>query len=665
MQRRLASGREWDLQYLARASSTQVCGEMQEGLAFDDEEDSEEELSDVARPHASQTLAFSEGEALASGEHLLQSKAHGDPADWPSPWEKAARFPRGMSSFGVRARPIPLHAHHQAPNFNSAGSLEESRLPGNASHHLGSLAAQQHTPTEPRAEFSGFYALVAPSSSGEVKLSIHSHTGPTLEKAEEISLLHFAVSPDSSGIWTSVGSQKYPAGAAKTPHQETPTSISTDKTTLFTGDASITSGPISPQLPESTLDLYVNEALQHGEIILESWLLDPDSSPPASPSSEVSQHEEEHEESKEDEEFMANLLQLLQEAEDLESRHPPSTEPPPVAEATRLIGTGGFYKTTSQPPAALVQTFLVSLENVPSFSHLAVAAYPEPYHMPYKPLGPEQPSYTTGSPATAFLPQQSKEGFNVAGQLVSAAARDEPSVAKPVQVSQSGSGTLTDALRQEPPSIVDSTYYEMHPFFRLPAAPTSLNLPPLKHDASGRVGGSLPRMLSSLQALLAKPSLNEEEVTWLHIIAEELVHHARCRMTTAIGGLMASTFDLPLMKRFLVADALWSACQVLGPSMGKGLWWNDLMNDMLADPLNWSPVNRRRTARRGHVNRVLAAFRHYRAGERPSAREVVEIKHTIFCRKRSAYYFRRPVWNLWRDLHKSYGGACVDACLKK
>ncbi|KAL8269278.1 hypothetical protein Esti_006792 [Eimeria stiedai] len=637
MQRRLASDREWDLQNHARASNTQVCGETQEGLAFDDEEDSEEELSDVARAHASQVLAFLEGEALASGEQLLQSKAHGDPTDWPSPWEKAARFPRGMSSFDVRARSIPLNAHHQAPNLNSAGSFEESRLPRNTSHRLGSLAPQQHTPTEPRAEFSGFFALVAPSSSGEVKLPTHSPTGPTLEKAERISFSHFAVSSDSSGTWTSFGSQKYPAGAAETPHQETPTSTSTGKTTLFTGDASITSGPISPQLPERTLDLYVNEALQHGEIILESWLLDPDSSPPASPSSEVSQHEEEHEESKEDEEFMANLLQLLQEAEDLESRHPPSTEPPPVAEATRLIGTGGFYKTTSQPPAALVQTVL-------------------PYHMPYKPLRPEQPSYTTGSPATAFLPQQSKEGFNVAGQLVSAAARHEPSVAKPVQVSEPGSGTLTDALRQEPPSIVDSTYYEMHPFFRLPAAPTSLNLPPLKHDASGGVGGSLPRMLSSLQTLLAKPSLNEEEVTWLHIIAQELVHYARCRMTTAIGGLMASTFDLPLMKRFLVADALWSACQVLGPSVGKGLWWNELMDDMLADPLDWSPVNRRRTARRGHVNRVLAAFRHYRAGERPSAREVVEIKHTIFCLKRSAYYFRRRVWNLWRDLHKSYEG---------
>ncbi|KAL8442427.1 hypothetical protein Emag_006465 [Eimeria magna] len=612
-QRRLASGREGDRQTPLRSSDPQVCEETTQGSMFGEEKDSGEVISDVARAQISRAISILEKESLASGAQVGKRKAYGDPAVWPYSSQKAARLPGDRGHFDVRERllhsqyepqspfqspvvgiqsshhvgslaaqqPSPLRAHADYSSLyrsEAASSFERERLRGSARYHLGALAAQQQTPTGPHVESSKIFSG---SSLAEPRMPAHSGNFPgRLASQQHTSLeqqpayLSFqAPEAPSSTVPFSVPFHTS-SNPAPVKLQESPLP---DETTSSTSDESIALEPSLPQMPETTLDMYVREALQQdAETLLEPWLLDPDSLPPASPASETSQDKEEEEESNEAEALSAILFQLFKEAEDHESQQKPQTEPSPSIHTRR----GSSHEITSRSTSVPMQTFL---------------------------------------PASGAL------------------------------------------WRPEPPMDV-ATFYEKHPFYRLPETPVSLSLPALKYESGlgFESAGSLPRMLNSLQKFLAKTSLTKEEALALQKQAEELFHHAQHSMTDPIGGTMASKFDVPMSKRFLAADLLWSVCKVLGPSMKKEHWWNQLMDKMLADPHHWPPADRRRTARGQHVNRLLAAFRLYRAGERPAAQEVVEIKRAIFCGSKAPYFFRKRAWDSWRNLEDQYAAAVLS-----
>ncbi|KAL8447593.1 hypothetical protein Emed_004274 [Eimeria media] len=635
-QRRLASDREGNQQSSSSSSDSHVCGGTPQGWMFEEEEDESEQLfAGAARANVYHAISVLEKEALATEGQGEKRKVYGDQAEWLHSSQKAARLPgdRSVSDPQTRFQSSSVGAqssHHlgslaaaqQQPPARTHAGYSTSRFPRprppvpTVPHHLARLPLQQQTlSSDPRASYPRFQSPAA--SSTRATIGVPSHTPSTS-------------APVNLGESSSSGS------TTEASQEESPVVTTSEESTSPAGDdESIALESTFPLLPEDTLDLYVAEALQQDDdALLESWLLDPDSLPPASPASVASKEQEEEDHAKEAEALNDILFELLQEAEDFENQQETQTEPSP-------------QETTSQPSPVAKQSF-------------------PPPHALEMPQAPQQQQFYIRGPSEAVsLPQQSREVLPP-----SAGGQPRPSLGAPIpkppnarrsQAIQPASGALTAADRLQSLTLV-ATFYEKHPFYRLPGRPESLNLPALRYKPSqaSESTGNLPQLLNILQAFLAKPSLNEEEALSLQKHARELIRYARYCMTDSIGGTMASKFVVPMAKRFLVADILWSVCAVLGPSMEKDIWWRELMDKMLADPLSWPPADRRRTARGELVNYVLAAFHLYKEGDRPPPLAVVEIKRAIFSGNKAPFVFRQKPWDLWRNLEDSYAAAVVS-----
>ncbi|KAL8440107.1 hypothetical protein Efla_001988 [Eimeria flavescens] len=217
------------------------------------------------------------------------------------------------------------------------------------------------------------------------------------------------------------------------------------------------------------------------------------------------------------------------------------------------------------------------------------------------------------------------------------------------------SGTLTKRRRE----VLD---YERHPFYRMPEVPESVAQAALEMvpDVTGLPrsdGKILAQELNTARIILAKPAVTASDVQALLNCATRLIDFASAHMSKPLRGRKCSDFLKGLSMRFFVADTLYCVCDVVGPAIKKGLWWDKLMSQMLAPSPMWSPKYMGSglvASRRQLAERLISAFDLYSAGRRPAAREVVQMKQEIFCGDYVIPEFKDFWWNPWREADKEF-----------
>lgn len=101
----------------------------------------------------------------------------------------------------------------------------------------------------------------------------------------------------------------------------------------------------------------------------------------------------------------------------------------------------------------------------------------------------------------------------------------------------------------------------------------------------------------------------------------------------------------PIVRRFLVADALLSVCEVVGPAMEKEKWWAE---DLLPT-LNVPKGDENPTTLLGILyRRFFNALELYKQSKRPSPKEVVELKQFVFHFESKGWDFNERRWDAWR-----------------
>ncbi|KAL8430658.1 hypothetical protein ACSSS7_005793 [Eimeria intestinalis] len=200
--------------------------------------------------------------------------------------------------------------------------------------------------------------------------------------------------------------------------------------------------------------------------------------------------------------------------------------------------------------------------------------------------------------------------------------------------------------------------YANHPFYHLPAVPLSVLQ---GRDARTRkylvARLSLWEVMNLAGDLLAKPALFLRDVELLQGSAEVLLSHATSNLQRPLSAANPSHFAHGASIRFLIADILWCAWEVLGGVREEKNWFGPLMEKMLStsEPLSLSRFKQRHgTGRVELISKIFAVADAYKAGERPSAKDVVEIKQLIFCGGFSQPIFNQRLWDRWREADRSF-----------
>ena len=111
-----------------------------------------------------------------------------------------------------------------------------------------------------------------------------------------------------------------------------------------------------------------------------------------------------------------------------------------------------------------------------------------------------------------------------------------------------------------------------------------------------------------------------------------------------------------LIRRFLIADALWSICSVVGPAMAMPTWWSTVMGKLFCSPEIVFTSSLPKNTRNPFIRRLRGALQMYLRGERPLARDVVELKQEIFCGASAKSVFGHPDFDKWRDDNADFCG---------
>ncbi|KAL8430655.1 hypothetical protein ACSSS7_005790 [Eimeria intestinalis] len=146
---------------------------------------------------------------------------------------------------------------------------------------------------------------------------------------------------------------------------------------------------------------------------------------------------------------------------------------------------------------------------------------------------------------------------------------------------------------------------------------------------------------------------DEEETSQRSAVTEGKYQNEASRLGQPLTSTSLFHFAHGTALRFLLADTLWCASQVLGDSFKRDSWWGPLMAKMLAISNPWPPEKSKRM-RQGRaklelVQAVTQVLDIYRAGQRPGPDEVVQIKRMIFCAADRLTAFEQSLWDPWRE----------------
>lgn len=200
-------------------------------------------------------------------------------------------------------------------------------------------------------------------------------------------------------------------------------------------------------------------------------------------------------------------------------------------------------------------------------------------------------------------------------------------------------------------SSTSSTGFEHHKFYRLPLADAvehDINFDGKRALEGGAIKRShLAKKLLKLRELFAKDRIGRTEVNLLLITADELLNYAGRLHPDDVKGLNPLKVVTRFARRFLLADAIWCICKVVGPSMNKNSWWNQFISHlMLSEEVvtKFSPSSSHWPL----VCRLQKAMEMFRQGIRPSAAEIVSLKRAIFCGPSTPFGVDGNSWRAWR-----------------
>lgn len=190
-----------------------------------------------------------------------------------------------------------------------------------------------------------------------------------------------------------------------------------------------------------------------------------------------------------------------------------------------------------------------------------------------------------------------------------------------------------------------------HRYYHLPTWVPSPGLrPPTNLRLRSYSKQCLEDLLLQIRKLLIKPHLSLAEAQALVDSTERLVRHAARYMPKDIKAGSKENLVLPLARRFLVADAVISAWQVVRPIMPMPARWRALATKLSTAPVNW-PLLQSYPASRGSLtdltNELGEALEIYGQGQRPPAHTVVYLKRQIFFRRPGDFADSR--WDPWRQ----------------
>lgn len=160
----------------------------------------------------------------------------------------------------------------------------------------------------------------------------------------------------------------------------------------------------------------------------------------------------------------------------------------------------------------------------------------------------------------------------------------------------------------------------------------------------------LRRRLHLLRALFQKEEVSTTDLATLMAVAQCLLHFASRCHPAQLEGIPPVRAVEPAARRFLIVDALWSICTVVGSEMNQSQWWGRLMKhteipkSLLSNPPSGAPFSHRRFFLIS-ISNALEEFRH---GKRPSPEEVVALKRIIFCDSKFSSRFSNRAWYQWR-----------------
>ncbi|KAL8433587.1 hypothetical protein Efla_000731 [Eimeria flavescens] len=434
-------------------------------------------------------------------------------------------------------------------------------------------------------------------------------------------------------------------------------------------------------ISEDLLNFYFDEAMKaarRGEAAFASWLLDPAEEPPLSPTGGA---EVENEEDKEqpihghspsappEEDVSTNFLEASEGTSDLSEGMLDFL----LEEAVKAVGHGeqAFESSLLEPsegvPSSPTGEAAVEREQdkkqaaspIEGVSGGLRAGSLQPPRRLMLHIGIAEHIVTCAQPDKLGHATNRKLAVSKAGTIATLSAEakkgEQDALLCLLKIPETGtdtSGTLAKRQRE-------AVAYEAHPFYRTPDVPDTVAQAALQMVPVFTI---LPTMdlvedLNTARAILAKPVVTASDVHELLSCGQKIIHYATAHMSRPLAGTKSSQFLPRLSMRFLVADTLYCVCEVVGPAMNKSYWWDKLMSTMLASPPQWAPKylgSGLVASRRQLAERLISAFDHYRAGQRPAAREVVQMKQEILCGEYMFSVFKDFSWDPWREADKEF-----------
>ncbi|KAL8433595.1 hypothetical protein Efla_000739 [Eimeria flavescens] len=164
---------------------------------------------------------------------------------------------------------------------------------------------------------------------------------------------------------------------------------------------------------------------------------------------------------------------------------------------------------------------------------------------------------------------------------------------------------------------------------------------------------SLPRLLLPIRMILLKEKLKREDMRHLMSAAEHVIAFAQRYMTKSVSAVKSFRLLVAYGRRFMLLDALWCVCEVVGSAMRRDVWWQSFARSVVA-PLPYEPTDLDSTILQIAGNkdvlrlRLWANLQVFVRGARPSPKDIVEIKRELLCFGSSPLVMADSDWLRWK-----------------
>ncbi|KAL8436948.1 hypothetical protein ACSSS7_001312 [Eimeria intestinalis] len=187
-----------------------------------------------------------------------------------------------------------------------------------------------------------------------------------------------------------------------------------------------------------------------------------------------------------------------------------------------------------------------------------------------------------------------------------------------------------------------------HLYYRLPVVLSG----PIRRSFSSREAfrhrsrRSPKTILPMIHRLLTQPTITTVEADLLVSNCEQLASHLYGHHRGQLSNKKPCAAASSLARRYVYAEILFCAIQVLGPAMRAENWWPYLMNLIASEYV--APAACRNSAANRLAQRLSAALALLKNGIRPSLKDTVDLKRELFKNQSLKLGFEDELWDDWR-----------------